>query len=108
MLNTLGIVEVRQAGAWCSSKFGRKLGGKSLLEWVVRRLTDCQRLDGVIVVLGDRPIDRALGELVPPDVPVFVSGKTDALGRFAARRVHRTSSTATACAARSSSRSAKR
>ncbi len=84
MLNTLGIVEVHQAGAWCSSKFGRKLGGKSLLEWVVRRLTDCQRLDGVIVVLGDRPIDRMLGELVPPDVPVFVSGKADALGRFAA------------------------
>src|ERR1051326_6195978 len=72
MLNTLGIVQVRQGSAWCSSKIGRKLGGKSLLEWVVRRLSDCQRLDSVLVVLGDSPADHAIRDLVPPAVPVFV------------------------------------
>jgi spore coat polysaccharide biosynthesis protein SpsF len=84
MLNTLGIVQLRQGSAWSTSKIGRKLGGKSLLEWVVRRLTDCQRLDGVIVLLGDSADDRALCDLVPPDVPIFVSGKKDPLARFVA------------------------
>ena len=50
MLNTLGIVQVRSEPGTTVLKVGRKLGGKSLLELVVRRVTDCQRLDGVIVV----------------------------------------------------------
>ena len=77
---TLGIVEVRQDAA--SNKIARRLGGKSLLEWVVRRVTDCQTLDRVVVVLSDRELDRQVAALVPPDVSVFIGKAADALGRF--------------------------
>ncbi len=61
-----------------------KLGGKTLLEWVVRRATDCQRLDRVVVLLGDTASERELARLTPPDVDVFVGSEPDALARFAA------------------------
>ncbi len=79
MLNTLGIVEVRLGHGEVESKIGRKLGGKSLLEWAVRRVTDCQRLDGVVALVGDPchvPVVRAL---VPPDVSVFAPAANDPL-----------------------------
>lgn len=85
MLNTLGIVQVRREPQNSSDlKVGRKLGGKSLLELVVRRVTDCQRLDGVVVVLGDSEQDERVRQLVPPDVPVFVGSQRDALARLVA------------------------
>src|SRR3954469_11080498 len=71
MLNTLGIVQVpRQAGGTIS-KVDRRLGDKPLLEVVVRRVTDCQRLDGVVVVLPGDASDAKIRRVVPPDVPVF-------------------------------------
>ncbi len=82
MLNTLGIVQVRSEPGTATLKVGRKLGGKSLLELVVRRVTDCQRLDGVIVV-GDGEHNEQIRHLVPPDVPVFLGSQGDALSRFA-------------------------
>jgi len=90
MLTNLGVVQVhpRSAGPqwprWLASVARRRFGGKSLLEWVVRRVTDAQRLDGVIVVLSDDPVQRSLAELVPPDVPVFVSDEPDPLARLVA------------------------
>ncbi len=82
MLKTLGIVQ----GCFSSPRFrrtiNRKLGGKSVLEWVVRRVTDCARLDGVIVVACNAVEHRFVGSLVPPDVPVFVGNQPDALERF--------------------------
>jgi len=83
MLNTLGIVQVRHELGRSDSKIGRKLGGKSLLELIVRRVTDCLRLDGVIVVLSDDERDEQIRQLVPPDVPVFISSQRDPLARFA-------------------------
>ena len=77
---TLGIVDVRHDAA--STKIARRLGGKSLLEWVVRRVTDCQTLDRVVVVLSDSESDRQVAALVPPDVSVFIGKAADALGRF--------------------------
>jgi spore coat polysaccharide biosynthesis protein SpsF len=84
MLKTLGIVQLRRGDDQLANKARRKLGGKSLLEWVVRRVTDCQRLDGVVVVLEDTAEDGALRDLVPADVPVFVSRERDSLGRVVA------------------------
>ena len=84
MLETLGIVQVRQGNDAVRGKLARRLGGKSLLEWVVRRATDCQRLDGVVVVLSDSLEDRRLAELVPTDVPVFLGGQRDELARVSA------------------------
>ncbi len=84
MIKTLGIVQIRREAEAVDWKLGRKLGGKSLLELVVRRVTDCQRLDGVIVLLGDACQDANILNLVPPDVPVIVGSQRDALARFVA------------------------
>jgi spore coat polysaccharide biosynthesis protein SpsF len=82
MLKTLGIVEARLAPQAARCHLHRRLGGQSLLEWVVRRVTDSTRLSGVIVLAADAAQYDALVRIVPADVPVFVSGKEDALGRF--------------------------
>ncbi len=77
MLNTLGIVEVRRkvGSNW---NIGRKLGGKPVLEWIVRHATDCQRLDAVVVLCSD--VDEELvRSLVPPDVEVMTTSGRDPL-----------------------------
>ncbi len=50
MLNTLGVIQIRADRLQPGWKSWRGCGGKSLVEWVVRRATECQRLDGVMVV----------------------------------------------------------
>jgi spore coat polysaccharide biosynthesis protein SpsF (cytidylyltransferase family) len=77
MLNTLGVVEVRR-GRGPEWRISRKLGGKSILEWVVRRATDCQRLDAVVVLVGDDLLE-AVRPVVPADVKVVSSGGLDPL-----------------------------
>ncbi|MHC4402766.1 MAG: NTP transferase domain-containing protein [Planctomycetota bacterium] len=84
MLRTLGIVDASNRSRGFTSKPARRLGGKSVLEWAVRRATDSQQLNGVIVVTDAAPESRLLTELVPPDVPVFVGSQPDPLGRLAA------------------------
>ena len=84
MFTTLGIVQPRLWSEGAQVISTRRLGGKSLLEWVVRRVTDCQQLDQVIVVLGSGPEEQYLGELVPRDVPLFMGSPRDVLGRFVA------------------------
>lgn len=79
---TLGIVQPRGGAPPWNDLLARKLGGYSWLAWVVHRLADCQRLDRVIVVIGDSPDERALAELVPPNVPVVVGQRKDVLSRF--------------------------
>ena len=86
-MKTLGIVQVRHGSRDTDLKIGRRLGGKSLLELVVRRVTDCQRLDGVIVVLGRTEQDESIRQLIPPDVPAFVGAQADALARIVAAAV---------------------
>ena len=84
MLGTLGIVDACFQTANIRAKAARRLGGKSVLEWVVRRMTDCLRLDGVIVVTNDDLANAFVCDLVPPDVPLFVSDLPHALGCVAA------------------------
>jgi spore coat polysaccharide biosynthesis protein SpsF len=84
MLKTLGIVEACFRSHQARSRTSRRLGGKSVLEWVVRRATDCLQLSGVIVVTSDGPENEFVSKLVPPDVPVHVAGKRDVLGCLAA------------------------
>lgn len=83
MLGTLGIVQVRLGDNPARLKACRTLGGKSLLEWVVRRVTDSQQLDGVVVVVADSPRTPEIAEVVPADVPLFIGQRPDPLGRFA-------------------------
>ena len=83
MLRTLGIVEVGDASSRCGQNAKRRLGGKSIIESVVRRMTDCQQLDGVVVLSGLESQSRPIVDLVPADVPVVFSSKADSLARFA-------------------------
>ncbi len=83
-MTTLGIVHVPRVDGGVEAKIARKLGGKSLLEFVIRRLGDCQQLAGVVVVAGDPALDREIGQLVPPDVQQFRGPQADALARFVA------------------------
>jgi spore coat polysaccharide biosynthesis protein SpsF len=66
------------------SCWGRRLGGKSLLEGVVRQVTDSQCLGGVIVVVHAREVETGITRLVPSDVPVYVGEEKDELARCAA------------------------
>lgn len=84
MFKTLGVIQVRPEAGQAGSKIGRKLGGQSLLELVVRRVTDCQRLDGVVVMACDGDEEAQIRQLVPPDVPVLAAAGRDPLANFAA------------------------
>jgi spore coat polysaccharide biosynthesis protein SpsF len=83
MLRNLGIVQACFHLPRFRCNAMRMLGGRPLLEWVVRRVTDSMRLDGVIVVGCDTGECCELGRLVPSDVPVFFGEGEDALARFA-------------------------
>ncbi len=94
MGGVVGIVEVQPAveGLADHSPLAgmarRRFGGKSLLEWVVRRMSDADNLDGVVVLAGDDAFSRSLVSHVPADVRVFHAAETDSLGRFAAAVQH--------------------
>ncbi len=82
MLKTLGIVQACFHSQRFHRLINRRFGGHSLLEWVVRRVTDCTGLDGVIVVACDAAEHQLVADLVPSDVPVFVGKEPDAMSRF--------------------------
>jgi len=84
MLKTLGIVDACYGASQPRGRAARLMGGKSVLEWVVRRATDCQQLDGVIVVTSSVADNDFVARLVPLDVPLFVGMKPDPLACIAA------------------------
>jgi spore coat polysaccharide biosynthesis protein SpsF len=79
MLRTLGIVK----GALLTDKqrnyLARRLDGKSVLEWVVRQMTDCQLLSGVVVVVDSGASGEIVGDLTPIDVPVHRTEAKDTM-----------------------------
>lgn len=82
MFNTLGVVEVRREKGqdW---RISRKLGGTSIIKQVVRRTTDCRRIDAVVVVLTGEGPDDPIRRLVPSDVTVFSKPQCDPLASIA-------------------------
>lgn len=90
MRNIVGVVEVDSTlpaveGNAQRSLADRKLGGRSILDWVVRRVTDSQRLNQVVLVADSRdPRKRLISDLTPSDVPIYFGRQADALGRLAA------------------------
>jgi len=77
MLNTLGIVK----GALLTDKqrhhVARRLEGKSVLEWVVRQMTDSMLLNGVVVVAEEGSHGDLVRNLSPCDVPVYSTKAQD-------------------------------
>lgn len=82
MLHTLGVVQACCGSPRLASSLCRTLGGRSLLEWIVRRVTESTRLSGVIVLARDVPEHQRLIKLVPRDVPVLVRSEPTALERL--------------------------
>ena len=82
MLHTLGVVEVGPRAVVGRLKSGRGPGGRSLLEWTVRRVTDSMRLSAVIVLAPRSDESESLRRIVPLDVPVYFSPARDELGRL--------------------------
>ncbi|PHR96058.1 MAG: hypothetical protein COA78_29190 [Blastopirellula sp.] len=60
----------------------RRFAGKPLAEWLVRRVSDAHHVDGVIVVVQESDEQQHITQLIPNDIPVFVSSKADPLARF--------------------------
>lgn len=84
MLRHLGMIQACFHQPRFRANARRKMGGRPALEWVVRRVTDSIRLDGVILVACDAE-DRCrseLSRLVPSDVPIAFGEDADVLGRF--------------------------
>jgi spore coat polysaccharide biosynthesis protein SpsF (cytidylyltransferase family) len=94
MGGVLGIVEVQPAVQGLSDRSPlagmarRMFGGKTLLQWFVRRMSDAERLSAVVVLAGDDPFSRSLVAHCPSDIRIFHSAETDRLGRFAAAIRH--------------------
>ncbi len=84
MAATIGVVEVNHRSRWARENTSRKLAGLTLLEWVVRRLKDCQQLDAVVVQLPSGTDVQALAGQIPADVPTICSQGADSLSRFSA------------------------
>ncbi len=82
MLRSLGIVQACFHVPRFRWNAARRLGGRPLLEWVVRRVTDSIRLGGVIVLVCDTDDCACISGDVPSDVPVFRATGGDALGRL--------------------------
>jgi len=77
MLNTLGIIK----GALLTNKqqhhLARHLEGKSVLEWVVRQMTDSEQLNKVVVVAEEGQRGDIVRKLTPCDVPVYSTKAQD-------------------------------
>lgn len=89
MVTTLAVVEVHpavedlQPGSPLAGIARRRFGGKSLLEWVVRRVSESERISGIVVLAGNGSLARSLCASCPPDARVFHAAAGDPLGRLA-------------------------
>ncbi|MCL2711302.1 MAG: NTP transferase domain-containing protein [Planctomycetaceae bacterium] len=77
MLQTLGIVKGMLLTRKQRHHLARRLEGKSVLEWVVRQMTDSELLNGVVVIAGEGPCGDLVRKLSPVDVPVFSTKAQD-------------------------------
>jgi spore coat polysaccharide biosynthesis protein SpsF len=76
MAKTLGVVQLpssemtntRQA----NHTMPRRFGGKPLLEWVVRRVSDAQHIDNVCVLTDNATSANVLQQLVPTNVQIII------------------------------------
>ena len=89
MVTTLAVVEVHPdvedlaQGSPLAGIARRRFGGKSLLEWVVRRASDAERISGIVVLAGNDSLARSLCVHCPPDAHVVYASAADPLGRLA-------------------------
>jgi spore coat polysaccharide biosynthesis protein SpsF len=88
MLRTLGVVDVpppnSSANLALNTLVARNLGGKPLLEWIVRRLTDAMLLEQVAMIAVGPDHARWMRRIVPANAAVFTADETsDPIARLA-------------------------
>jgi spore coat polysaccharide biosynthesis protein SpsF len=89
MVTTLAVVEVCPAiedvppMSPLAGMARRRFADKTLLEWLVRRVSDAERIDEIVVLTGDDAVSRSLAVHCPPDARVVSSDAPDPLGRLA-------------------------
>lgn len=84
-LRRVAIVQARMGSTRFPGKMLAPLGGRPLLEWVLRRVKSARLLDAVVLATTDLPRDRPLVDLARQlGVATFTGSESDVLGRFAA------------------------
>ena len=79
MLKTLGVIDGLLTTDRQRRNASRSLGGKTVLEWVARQLTDSMRLDGVVMMTDHSEDNMFVKMMTPLDVPVLMTGAGDTL-----------------------------
>jgi spore coat polysaccharide biosynthesis protein SpsF len=82
MLNAMGVVQACFPAGWSESFLRRRFGDRSLVQWIIRRVTDSARLDGVVVLTRPGRSHEMIQDLVPMDVPVISAEGPDLLAQF--------------------------
>ncbi|HEX5102465.1 MAG TPA: NTP transferase domain-containing protein [Pirellulaceae bacterium] len=88
MATTLAVVELWPAIHGLSPRSPlagiarRRFAGKTLLEWLVRRVSDAISLDQIVALPGNDARSRDLVAHCPPDISVLHSSADDPLGRL--------------------------
>ena len=79
MLKTLGIIDGLLTTDRQRRNVSRSLGGKTVLEWVTRQMTDSLQLDGVVVITDHSEENMFVKMMTPLDVPVITVHEKDPL-----------------------------
>jgi spore coat polysaccharide biosynthesis protein SpsF len=80
---TVAVVQARMGSKRFPGKMLAPLGGRPLLEWVLRRTSRAASLDGVVLATSDQPADDALERLASAlGVPVYRGDEDNVLARF--------------------------
>ena len=77
----VAVVQARMSSTRLPGKVLADLGGRPVIEWVVRRLRASRELAGVVVATSDHPSDDPIEEAAP--ARVFRGPLDDVLGRYA-------------------------
>lgn len=84
MLKTLGIIDGLLTTDRQRRNASRTLGGKTVLEWVARQMTDSAQLDGVVMMTDESEENGFIRMMTPLDVPVFMTNAKDTLAAMSA------------------------
>ncbi|MCM8622174.1 MAG: NTP transferase domain-containing protein [Candidatus Accumulibacter sp.] len=83
MTRTYAIVQARTGSMRFPGKMLRELHGSPVLEWVLRRVAESRRIDGLVLATSDLPEDSPLEDIAKClGVSVFRGSESDVLGRF--------------------------
>jgi spore coat polysaccharide biosynthesis protein SpsF (cytidylyltransferase family) len=82
-LRVFGCIQVRLGSKRLPDKALIKIEGRSVLEWIIRRLRHCQELSGLVVSTTNQAKDDPLQDIAENlEVPCFRGSETDLIQRL--------------------------